>query len=142
MPIKGHRYPRDLRLHCRKSAEQIVSGVCEHIVHGNLGTGKYHRLSKSPEHKAQHRGRIGHGIGAMGDDKPVIAAQILIDTAGHDLPFLRLNVGGIQIHDLLDLHLKSSPEVSKAGKKLLPGHLRLQSIGAGPGGNGAAGAQK
>lgn len=78
------------------------------------------------------------GVRAVGDDDAVVAGPGLENSPGDDHPFLRLDVGGVQTHQVLD-----GDPVIGAELIQLPLHdvaaVRLQSLAARHGGDGATG---
>ena len=100
-PVKRHIHPRRTRRCHRQCGAQVLQSVCERMLHRELRPRKHHWHRNSLQHEGEHRGRIGHGISPMSNHYTVIFQAVIIDVPGNDAPLLRLNVGGVQVQDVL-----------------------------------------
>ena len=57
---------------------QILHAVAEGVGHGELGPGEHHRDGDAPQHKGEHRGGVGHGVGAVADHKAVVIIVVFL----------------------------------------------------------------
>ncbi len=80
-----------------KGPQQVVAGVGIPVVNGFLAAGKHNGLGWILYQIAEGRGGVGHGVGAVGDHKAVVAVVVLPHGLHHLDPVLRPHIGGIQV---------------------------------------------
>ena len=76
--------------------DQIIPSVAAQLVKRDLGAGENHWLFQVFQHERQRRGRVGHGIGPVHDDKTVVVSILLRDQRADLVPLLHGDVRGIQ----------------------------------------------
>ena len=119
---------------------QIALGVGAVEPDGLLRTGKHDGLGTALHQIAEGGGGVGHGVGAVGDDKAVVAVVPVADGGGEAQPVLRPDVGAVQRVQLETFHPAEVRDAGDEGQQLLRGQLRRQAGGRLFRGNGAAGA--
>ena len=126
--VKGHHHPAQACVHRREGRLQVPLGVGKHLADGNLRSGQHHRFRQVLQHIAECGSRIRHGICAMGDDDTVIIRQRLRHLLRHKLPFLRLNIGAVQIQDIPAFDREAFPQLRHPVQDSVSGHSRGQPL--------------
>ncbi len=142
LPVKGHKHaPNTARRH-GKGGAQVLQSVGQGVLDGQLRAREHHRNLNAPEHKGEHRGGVGHGVGAVGDDDAVKIRSALVHRPGDDLPLLRLDVGGVHTQQIPDGQAVIVRQAVQACGHAAAVQTGRQALLCGPGGNGASGGEK
>ena len=104
LAVKDNGHPRQILRGAPQGVRQVHLGVCGVKAHRLLGSRKHDGLGALLNEVAEGRRRIGHGIGAVGDDEPVIVLIVFPDALCHLQPVGRGDVGAVQIQKLQALH--------------------------------------
>ena len=142
LPVKGHKHPRLPRGGHGQGGAQIVQAIGEGVLNGELGSGEHHGNGDVAHHVGQHRGGVGHGVGAVGDDHPVVLLPGLVDVGGDELPLLGLDVGGVQVENVLHRQVIAARQSPHVVGQHIPVHAGGQPLFRHTGGDGATRGQK
>ena len=112
------------------------------MLDGQLGPGEHHGHRNIPHHIAEHRGGIGHGVGAVGHHDAVKLVPGLKDVAGDEPPLLRLDVGGVQVEDVPDGEVIAVRQTAQIVGQSRPVQAGGQPLVGEPGGDGASGGEQ
>ena len=118
---------------------EVLLGIGELQINRALGPGYHHRLGGTLDKVGEGCGSIGHGIGAVAEDKAVVGVVIFLNGGGHLQPVAGGDIGAVQVHQLEGVHLAEPPYAGDKAQHLLRGEQRFQAPGRALGGNGAAG---
>ena len=141
LAVKGQKDPRlAAECHGNRTAD-VVGGIGERMYKGQLAAGEHHGDGDVVQHIAESRGGIAHGVGAVGDDDAVILLPAVGYLTGDDLPFLGLDVGGIQRQNVTAVHPAVRQIVQTARHDVGGGKLGGKAVFGGIGGDGAAGGE-
>ena len=91
-----------------------------------LGAGKHDGLGALLNEIAECRRRIGHGICPVGENKAVVLPVMLSDTAGHQQPVPRGDVGAVQVQKLYAFHHADARNGGDVCQKVAGSQLRRQ----------------
>ena len=139
---EGQKHPRPPRRRHGKGGAQVVQPVGEGVLNGQLGPGEHHRDGYAPHHEGQHRGGVGHGVGAVGDDDAVKFVPGVKDVPGDEPPLLGLDVGRVQVEDIPHgerVAVRQRPQAAGQGVAVQPWG---QPLVGDPGGDGAPGGEQ
>ena len=142
LAVKGHKDAECAGGGHGEGDAQVLQRVGERVFDGELGAGEHHGDRNAAEHEAEHRRGVGHGVGAVGDHHAVICGALIVDSAGDELPLLRLDVGGVQVQDIADCECVILGEQGKMAGQRVPVHAGSQSLLRGPGGDGPPGGKQ
>ena len=76
--------------------EQVLLGIGARLSYGQLASREDDRLGEVHQHEAQGRRGIGHRVGPVQDDKPVVGVIAVGHNACQPCPMLRIHVAGVQ----------------------------------------------
>ena len=76
--------------------DEVLPRVVAHLAERNLRSGDDHRLRQAVEHERQRRGRVGHRVGAVENEKAVVVVVVLGDVAGDLGPLGRSHVRRVE----------------------------------------------
>ena len=106
---------------------------------GQLAAGEHHRNGDVPQHIAEGRGRVSHGIGTVGHHNAVVLLPASGNFPGDDLPLLGLDIGGIQCQNIPAVNVAALQIVQTARNNIGGGQFGGKAVFGNIGGNGAAG---
>ena len=119
---------------------QIDLGVGRIEADGLLRAGQDDRLFCTLNEVGERRCRIRHCVGAVADDKAVVALIMLLHSTRQRHPVFRADVGGVETEQLHTIDFAEFGDLRHEGQKLLRGEGRPQAILTDLRSDGAAGA--
>ena len=105
-----------------------------------MGPGKDNGLGTALDQIAQGRRRVGHGIGAVADDKAVVGIVAFAQDLYYAQPVFGADIGAVQAIQLKAIHQAELANIGNKLQQLLRVQLRRQPIRGHFRGDGAAGA--
>ena len=141
LPVKGQKHAGNAAGGHGGGAAQIVRRIGQGMHQRQLAPRQHHGDGHAAQHIGQGRGGVGHGICTVGDDDAVVIPAGLRRLPGDQLPFLRLDVGGIQREDIPAADGAAGHIVQALPHKLRGRQLRLQPVFPRLRSDGAAGGQ-
>lgn len=96
LPVKRHEDPAPRTLSHLQGAAEVIRGIGHGHTQRQLAPGEHHGDGDILQHKGEHGGGIGHGIGSVDEDHAVIAVDIPADAQGQTAPVIRGDVGAVQ----------------------------------------------
>ena len=121
--------------------QQIAAAVGLPVADGVLRPRQHDGFARAGQHIAQGRRRIGHGIGAVGDDKTVIVIIGFQNGPGDGLPVFGMYVGAVQLEELPRFHLADFLDLGHPAQQFPAGQLGDLAFLCLQRGDGAAGGQ-
>ena len=142
-PAEHHHHPAAAGVQGADDAvPQVLFGVGDLVRDGLLGAGQDDGLVRVLHQIAQGRRRIGQGVGAVAEDKAVVAAVVFLDGAGHVQPVGRAHVGAVDAAQGQGVRLAQAGQARHMGQQFPAGQDRPQALGRAYAGDGAAGGDK
>ncbi len=76
--------------------DQIVTGIRPDFTQRDLRPGQDDRFAVVPEGEGERRGRVGHGVGSMKDNKTVVRFIMFCNHGSNGIPLMDCDIGGIE----------------------------------------------
>lgn len=121
-----------------KAVGQVGPGVRIFHVNRLLGPGDDDGLWRMLNQVGQGRGRISHGVRAVGDDKAVVLAVVFLDCLFDCQPVAGLYVGAVYVHQLDGVDFTVASAVGHIGQDFIRCNDGLKPFIRALAGNGAA----
>ena len=118
--------------------DEVLAPVGAQHADRNLASGEDHGFGEIFEHEAQGRCRIGHGVGSVQHDEPVVIVVGFHDRIPDAHPIRRTHVGAVYVHQLDGVDFTVASAVGHIGQDFIRCDDGLKPFIRALAGNGAA----
>ncbi len=136
--VKGHVHAGGGMGGHGEGLAQVGRRVAQRVVKRQLAARQHHRDVEPLQHEAKRRGRVGHGIGTVGDDNALAVPRCIAHGAGQLLPLLGLYVAAVQRKNVPGLNPGLTGQAGAQAQDVLRRHRRRQAGLGLQAGNGTA----